>query len=515
MKNALSAKNKLGFITGDIEEPEATNGMFWPWTRCNIMVLSWIQQSVEAGIRKTILGFKTAVEAWESLKNRYGQGDVIRIAEIQEELSNLKQGNQSITEYHGCIITLRDELRNYQPLMRCDCTPASHLDCRAVKLMEEYEETNAVIHFLRGLNENFAGPRTQVLFGDKLPSLERVVQRMVQHERQLFGTQGKASPDGIAMAIQKQGQNSMVNFAAHQHNSNQSYGSGGKPKLYCTFCKMTNHTEDRCYFKNGFPPGMEPRMHPGSSNFKQRNPNAKFRPRANAAYSSEGNGVQMSQDQFNQLMAMMEVKNKNASHPDASTGAHSVAAFTQQPPGKSIEVLSMQALKSKDHEKWILDTGASDHVTCLLSNFSTFNEVDNVIINLPTGHQVHATHIGSVILSAQLTLNDVLYVPDFNFNLISVSKLAANQALCLTFASDSCLIQDKHRKITIGSAKLHQGLYHMSPAILVSQATSTTTTPTDVFDLWHHRLGHVSHSRIPYLHTLDPTTSPLRRLPLC
>ena len=66
MKNALSAKNKLGFITGDIEEPEATNGMFWPWTRCNIMVLSWIQQSVEAGIRKTILGFKTAVEAWES-----------------------------------------------------------------------------------------------------------------------------------------------------------------------------------------------------------------------------------------------------------------------------------------------------------------------------------------------------------------------------------------------------------------------------------------------------------------
>ncbi|CAN1282148.1 Serine/threonine-protein phosphatase 7 long form homolog [Linum perenne] len=101
MNNALGAKNKLGFINGTIKEPEAADSRFWPWTRCNIMVLSWIQQSVESEIRKTIMSFKKAADAWNSLKGRYGQGDVVRIAELQEELSNLKQGNQSITKYHG------------------------------------------------------------------------------------------------------------------------------------------------------------------------------------------------------------------------------------------------------------------------------------------------------------------------------------------------------------------------------------------------------------------------------
>ncbi|CAN1753275.1 Retrovirus-related Pol polyprotein from transposon TNT 1-94 [Linum perenne] len=168
----------------------------------------------------------------------------------------------------------------------------------------------------------------------------------------------------------------------------------------------------------------------------------------------------------------------------------------------------MQALTndySKANTDWILDTGASDHVACSLSLFTSHRIVADILITLPTGHQVKATHIGDVTFSPTLKLTGVLYVPDFNFNLISVSKLAATQALCLTFTSDSCVIQDKQLRTTIGSAKLHRGLYHMAPSILVSQATSSSNS--DVFDLWHYRLGHTSHTRIPYLQHIDRSIS--------
>ncbi|CAN0837614.1 Retrovirus-related Pol polyprotein from transposon RE1 [Linum grandiflorum] len=317
MTNALGAKNKLGFINGSIEEPEAADGKFWPWTRCNIMVLSWIQQSVEANIRRTIMGMKTAVDAWQSLKGRYGQGDVIRIAELQEELSNLKQGNQSVTEYHGTIITLRDELKNYQPILACDCTATSHFDCRAMKLVNTYEETNSVIHFLRGLNENFAGPRTQVLFGDELPPLEKVVQRMVQHERQLYGTRARAGTnETMAMSVNTLGsqnhQQAIVNYAGQQNHGGgfrPSY-AGNKPKMYCTRCKMTNHSIDTCFFIHGWPPGMQPRPMPTGMR-PRGNFNPRFRPQSNVITQSsetQQHDAPFTQAQISQLMSMMQMQ---------------------------------------------------------------------------------------------------------------------------------------------------------------------------------------------------------------
>ncbi|CAL1383776.1 unnamed protein product [Linum trigynum] len=181
MYNALAAKNKLGFVSGVLVELDPTDPRHGAWIRNNVMILSWIQQSVETEIRKTILSSKTAYEAWKSLQSRYGAGDIIRVAEIEESLSNLKQGNQTVTEYYGRVITLRDELENYQPLLPCDCTPTNHLTCRAMKKVQEYQDTSYVIKFLRGLNDNFSTVRSQVIFGEELPNINRVDDSIFAH----------------------------------------------------------------------------------------------------------------------------------------------------------------------------------------------------------------------------------------------------------------------------------------------------------------------------------------------
>ena len=62
---------------------------------------------------------------------------------------------------------------------------------------------------------------------------------------------------------------------------------------------------------------------------------------------------------------------------------------------------------------WILDSGCTDHMICDQSLFTFSKAVNNRTV----------THIGKVVLSPDLILDNVLCVPYFQLNLISISKL--------------------------------------------------------------------------------------------
>ena len=56
-------------------------------------------------------------------------------------------------------------------------------------------------------------------------------------------------------------------------------------------------------------------------------------------------------------------------------------------------------------------------------------------------------------------INNVLYIPYFTFNLLSVTKLVDRLSCVLTFDSNGCHIQDKNSLKIIGSAKMQDRLY--------------------------------------------------------
>ena len=58
---SLSAKNKLGFITGDIKAPKTTDPKFHIWQHCNDMVMSWLLNSVHPDIAGSVIYADTAV----------------------------------------------------------------------------------------------------------------------------------------------------------------------------------------------------------------------------------------------------------------------------------------------------------------------------------------------------------------------------------------------------------------------------------------------------------------------
>jgi len=146
---------------------------------------------------------------------------------------------------------------------------------------------------------------------------------------------------------------------------------------------------------------------------------------------------------------------------------------------------------------WIIDSGATDHICTSLRHFISYKRITPIYINLPNGSTVFLHYTDTIAFHTNFQLRDVLYVPQFSFNLLSVSKIVNSLHFDLTFSSSGCMIQDVKTKEKIGLVKVHAGLYVLTHAAFTSSHSLCNTAPTT---LWHSRLGHPSHERLRLLH---------------
>ncbi|KAE9592425.1 putative retrotransposon gag domain, gag-polypeptide of LTR copia-type [Lupinus albus] len=182
MKLTLQSKNKLQFIDGSASQPPLDDPSHGAWLRCNTMVLSWIQHSIEEGIVKSVLWIDLAADVWKDLRERFSQGDIFRIVELQEEFYHLNQGKLIISDYFTQLKTLWEEIENFRPIKICKCSiPCS---CGAVESLRAYRDQDYVIRFLKGLNDQFAQVRSQIMLIDPLLGIAKVFSMLVQQERQ-------------------------------------------------------------------------------------------------------------------------------------------------------------------------------------------------------------------------------------------------------------------------------------------------------------------------------------------
>ena len=70
-----------------------------------------------------------------------------------------------------------------------------------------------------------------------------------------------------------------------------------------------------------------------------------------------------------------------------------------------------------------------------LQFFTSITSVVHFSVRLPNGDMAKVTHIGIVKLTSTLTLDNVLCIPSFSFNLVSISKLTQSPSCCYIFLS--------------------------------------------------------------------------------
>ncbi|XP_061358324.1 uncharacterized protein LOC133302545 [Gastrolobium bilobum] len=458
MTMALRSKNKLGFINENQHVPNDEDPEYEAWDRCNTIVLGWIHRSITQNIAQSILWIEKASSAWKDLHDRFSQTDMFRISYLQEDIYKLFQGDKSVSDYFTQLKTMWDELNNLKPLPN----PTVPCVCGTVEQMRLYRDRDQTIRFLKGLNEQFAQVRSQIMLVEPLPNVTKAFSLISQQERQFLSENNmNFSNNSQVMATFGEQQNNRR--ASGYFNGGRSYrgrgrsnfGRGSHISKFCTHCNRPHHTVESCYLLHGFPPG-----------YKRSNP---VHNSAAVAHTDMGNhessiqsqsSITMTQDQYNHILDLLQ----NSNTMQSSQNQHSInAANSSHPMADNAQTGNMSV-------EWVIDTGATDHITHTLSQFSTFHKIKPISIHLPNGSTVASSICGTVNITSSLILTDVLYVPSFHINLLSVTKLLSSLPYTITFNESVCVIHERRSSclMTIGSARRRNGLY-----VMISNANKT------------------------------------------
>ena len=161
---------------------------------------------------------------------------------------------------------------------------------------------------------------------------------------------------------------------------------------------------------------------------------------------------------------------------------------------------------SSSSSEWVIDSGATDHMAGNSSPFSTFQSQSSPsTVTLADGSHSCVLGYGTIVPTPSIPLTSVLSLPNFSFNLMSVSKLTRAFKCYISFFPDFCLFQDLMTKQIIGRGRESGCLYILDPTVPRPIDCSGVTTPFET----NCRLGHLS---LPLLKKPCPQFSSLLSL---
>ena len=200
--------------------------------------------------------------------------------------------------------------------------------------------------------------------------------------------------------------------------------------------------------------------------------------------------------------------------PSASASLASLAIGLASYAGGDASTPGMSALIASHDISRVIDSGASAHMTGTPSILTAYHP-DSFIpnVHIVDGRPCPVRGSGTSRATTTLPLHDVLYVPGFPTNLLSISDITKALNCEVFFYSYHCVFQDLSTGQRIGLGRENgRGLYELvtdSPStglrVLFSLSASSCSSQTSF--LWHCRLGHPSFSKLketlPWLRLCD------------
>ncbi|XP_021626177.1 uncharacterized protein LOC110625005 [Manihot esculenta] len=432
---------KLGFVEGTTSAPSKGSENYEQWKRCDFMVTSWILNSISKELVDGFIYTASARDLWLEICERFGECNGPMIYEFHRKISLISQENAFVSVYFTKLKRLWDELGSVETLPTCTCG--------ASRAIADIANRNKLMQFLMGLNEVFGSVRDQVLGMDPLPTVNKAYSMVVKFEsqREILGAMND-NTESLTLLNKTQSEN--LNRPRRSENK----------KGHCTFCNMNGHTREGCFkligysdsFKGKSKAGTQPVKGFRSTKIMAAIDGNKLEEDSPLEYLDTSNRILELSFMLSSLKQEVSqlAKGKGVLGPSTS---HGPEPHFMDFAGK---YTIYEACNAQVHNNvsWILDTGATNYMCSDNTLFTTLHSSHkHISICFPDGKTTQGSQSGKVNLFGKLFLDDVLYVPHFQYNLISVSQLINSYGYCIMICHHYYLIQDPLNKKVVAIGK--------------------------------------------------------------
>ncbi|WVZ21680.1 hypothetical protein V8G54_009002 [Vigna mungo] len=378
MLTALSAKNKSEFVDQTLSKPSTTDDLYPAWKRCNNMVVSWLVHSVSPSIRQSILWMNQA-------------------------------------DYFSKLRVIWDELECYRPDLSYTCIPAC--SCKALtESIERKQQDHIMMQFLGGLNDQYNTVRTNSLMMDPLPPIskqERQCTNLTMSNMSMINAATTNASNKIITAencykkngypsgssYNKGGTRGGRGFSSNRGGFGRRSNSGSYNSNVYTFCNITGHTIDEFFKKHGYPPGHKLHRHVMVNNAATSNTEGPI----DHTQVSDSNVSKITPQQYQHLIDLLQQQTQLGSSTNTS---HINQIGTTFSPNTSFIGNMLPISHVTNHITWIIDSGASDHVSSSLNLYSSYKAIDPITVKLPNGQQTIASYSGTIQINDSLSISN-------------------------------------------------------------------------------------------------------------
>ncbi|XP_024030846.1 uncharacterized protein LOC112094389 [Morus notabilis] len=379
----ICGRGKEDYLTGEIPILKKDDPGYKKWKVENHQIMSWLVNSMNVDIGENFLLYETAQEIWEAVRETYSSSEnTSELFAIESILHDLRQGDLAVTQYFNTLT------RHWQQL---DMFESHGWKCPEDNILyRKIVEQKRTFKFLLGLNKNLDEVRGRVMGTKPLLSLREgffEVRREESRKKVMMGGQhssptleGSAGSALAARGLRPQ----------NQHDSRQQR----KGRAWCDHCAKPGHTKDTCWKIHGKP-----------ADWKPSKPGFDRDSRAHSATTAEEKPATAKSSPFTkgQLDALQRILSNTLSQhvaPTPSASMHAQASNSQ----------SASFVYAKHSRYWIIDSGASDHMT---GDGSLFHEYQlshtNLTVRIADGSLSKVAGIGSIWLSPEIILKSMLH----------------------------------------------------------------------------------------------------------
>jgi len=261
---------------------------------------------------------------------------------------------------------------------------------------------------------------------------------------------------------------------------------GRRASLFCDHCKRTGHTADKCCKLPGYPSnrqGGRVKTIRGANNAWG---DQETQTESTAAISNNTLLPRLNQEQSKQLLQFLT---NLIGGGDQKQVVPEATAFTALVHMADITHVfnAIHSFCALTRGTWILDSGASEHMSSKSSFLHDLSRLEYpMMINLPDGTQVEVTHKGKLRVTDGLILNNVLLVPEFKLNLLSIKRLCEQLHSTIQFTDSMCILQAPSQRRPLVIGRDHKGLYILDKRLLETAANSGKQFKAGQFNSCNH-----------------------------